>query len=88
MESGYNGQRWTRWFLSHEGVKPCEIFIAVYLQSVGRKRVHTALCSPGYGASTVARKLYRQLSITGVTTPVKNGTVKPSGSSEGDGSDI
>ena len=58
-----------------------KIFTAFYLQSVWRKRVHVALCSTGYGALAVARKLYRQLSITGVTTLVKNDTVKPSGSS-------
>jgi hypothetical protein len=65
----------------HKKVLNHEIFIAVYLQSVGRRRVHAALCLTGYEALTVARKLYRQLSITGVTTPLKNGTMKPSGSS-------
>ena len=65
----------------HKKVLNNEIFIAVYLQPVARKRVHVAPCSTGYRALAVARKLYRQLSVTGVTTLVKNGTVKPSGSS-------
>ena len=56
-----------------------EIFVAVYLRSLGRKRVHVALRSTVYGTLAVARKLYSQLSVTCVTTLLKNGTVKPSG---------
>jgi hypothetical protein len=66
----------------HKMVLNHGISIAVYLQSVGRKCVHAALCSTGYGTLELARKLYRQPSITGVITVLKIGTtVTPSGSS-------
>ena len=53
-----------------------EIFVASFLQTVERKRVLTI-----YGALAVKTKLYRQLSVTSVTTMLKNGTMEPSGSS-------
>jgi hypothetical protein len=65
-----------------------QMFIIGYLQFVKRKHLHAALCSSVYGASTVARKLNRQLSMNGIATPRKNGFLKPSGSSQGDGSDV
>jgi hypothetical protein len=86
-EGDYHGQRRTTWFLWKEGVN-CQIFIVDYLQFLERKHLHTTLCSIRYGASTVARKLYRWLSISGIANPLKNGSVKPSGSSQGDGSDV
>jgi len=57
-----------------------QMFIVGYLQFVDRKHLHAALCSTGYRASAVARKLHSQLSTGGITTPVKT-----SGSSQGDG---
>jgi hypothetical protein len=54
------------------------IFIVGYLQFVGRKDLHTALCSAGYGASNVARKLNSWLSENGIMTPVTYGSVVPS----------
>jgi hypothetical protein len=38
---------------------------------VKRKHLHAALCSNGFGASTVAVKTHRQLSMSGVTTLLK-----------------
>jgi hypothetical protein len=38
----------------------CQIFIVSYLQFVGRKRLHAALCSTGNGAPAVARKPQRR----------------------------
>ena len=53
-----------------------------------RKYLLAALCSAGYGASKVARKLHRRLSVSGIATPLKNGLVRSSGNLQGDGSDI
>ena len=66
-----------------------QIFIVGYLQFVDRQRererererLQAALCSNGYRASTLARKLYRRLSMTGISTPLKNDFVEPSRSS-------
>jgi hypothetical protein len=49
-----------------------QIFITVYLQFVKRKHLHAALCSTGYGASTVAGTAQAP-----VRTP-KEWSVKPS----------
>ena len=42
-----------------------QIFTVGYLQFVGRKHVYAALCSTGNGASAVARKPHRRLSMSG-----------------------
>jgi hypothetical protein len=63
-----------------------QIFIVGYLKFVERKPLHAALCSAGHGASTVGRELHRRLSV--IATPRKNGSVKPSGSSQGSDSDV
>jgi hypothetical protein len=55
-----------------------QIFTVGYLQFVDRKHLHAAQCSIGYGASAVARKLHRRLSMSGIATRLKNGSVKPS----------
>jgi hypothetical protein len=59
------------------------MFVIGYLQFVERKHLHAALLSIGYITSAAARKLHRRLSTGGIAT-----TVKPSGSSQGDGSDV
>jgi hypothetical protein len=65
-----------------------QIFIVVYLQFVERKRLHATLCPARYGASKVARKLARGLSVSGIAAPLKNCSVKTSRSSQGNGSDL
>jgi len=55
---------------------------------VERKHLFAALGSAGYGPSTVARKLHRCLSMNGIAVPLKNGSVRPSGNFQGDGSDV
>ena len=57
-----------------------QIFIIGYLQFVEREHLQAALCSNGYRASAGARKLYRRLSMTGISTPLMNGSLEPSGS--------
>ena len=47
-----------------------QIFSVGCLQFVGRKHLHPALCSAGYGASTVARKVHRWMSLRGIATPL------------------
>jgi hypothetical protein len=64
------------------------IFIVDYLQFVGRKDMHTAQCSAGYGASSVVRKLNSSLSESDITTPVTNGSVAPSRNFQRGGSNV
>jgi hypothetical protein len=65
-----------------------QIFIVNYLQFVGRKDLHTALCSAGCGASNVARKLNSWLSENDIMTPVTNGSVAPSRNIQRDDSSV
>jgi len=58
----------------------------VYVQYVEIKHLQAALCPTTYGISAVASKLHERLSISGIATPLKKGSVKPSGISEGDSS--
>jgi len=60
-----------------------QMFIVGYLQFVERQHLHATLCSTGYRLSAVASKLHSRLSTGGIATPVK-----PSGSSQGDGSNV
>lgn len=62
-----------------------QIFIFGYLHFVEREHLHAALCSTRYRASTVTRKLHRWLSMSGIATHC---SVKPTGSSQGDGSNV
>jgi hypothetical protein len=63
-------------------------FIVGYLKIVGRKDLHTALCSAGYGASAVARKLNHWLSESDIMTSVTNGSVAPSRNIQRDDSNV
>ena len=78
--------RVTTWFLCKSLY--CKIFIAGYQHFVEQKHLLAALCSAGYRATAVARKLYRRLFMSGIATPLKNGSVRPSGNFQGDGSDV
>jgi hypothetical protein len=60
----------------------------VYVQYVDIKHMQEALCPTGYGTSAVARRMHRRLSMSGNATHLENGSVKPSGSSEGDRNDV
>jgi len=64
-----------------------QIFIFGNLKFVERKYLCAELCYTGYGASVFARKSHNCLSVSGIT-PLKNGCVKPSRSSQGSGSDV
>jgi hypothetical protein len=71
------------WFLWKQGIKPSDMqhqSSAIY----GQK----ALCSTGYGASTVARELHRRLSMSGVAALLNNGSMKLSRRSQRHGSDV
>jgi hypothetical protein len=65
----------------------CPIFIS-HLKFVEKKHLHAALCSSGYEGSTVVRKQHRWLSTSGITIHLQNGSVKPYGSSQGDGNNV
>jgi hypothetical protein len=65
-----------------------QILKVVYLEYVEIKHLQASLCPTGYRASAVASKLHGRLSMSGVSTPLKNGSVKPSERSEGDRSDV
>ena len=57
------------------------------LQCVIRKHLRTAMCSAGFGASTVARKVHRWLWVGVIATSLKNGSVRSSGRFQGDGNE-
>jgi len=65
-----------------------QIFIVIYLFICNLWRESTVLCSTGCIASTVARKLHRWLSMSGIITPLKSSFMKPSGSSQGERSTV
>lgn len=46
------------------------------------------LCSAGYGASAVARKLHRRLFVSCIAIPVRSGSIWSSGDSQGAGSNV
>jgi hypothetical protein len=65
-----------------------QILKVVYVQYVEIKHLRAALFLAGYIPSAVASKLHGRLSMSGIATPLKNGSVKPSGRSERDRSDV
>lgn len=84
MESDYHGLRWTTWFLCKQGVKSPDIHR--WLSVCGEKTpAHSTVFT---GASTVAKKLHRRLSMSGITISVTSGSVVPSRSSRRDGSNV
>jgi len=87
MVGHFREQRWTAWFLWKKGVTPSDIHYS--LSAICGEKSHpcnTVLA--GYRSSTAAVKLNRWLSMRGIATFLKNGSVKPSRSSQGDGSDV
>jgi len=68
-------------------VERCWIVIVSY-HSLWREHLHVALWSHGCRVSTLARKLHRWLSMSGIATLLKNGAMKPFGSSWGDCCDV
>ena len=58
------------------------------MQLLEREHQYVALRSKGCGALTVARKLLRQLSMSGIATLLKNGSVKISCRSKEGGSSV
>jgi hypothetical protein len=60
----------------------------VYVQYVEIKHLQAAQCPTGYGASAEASKLHGRLSMSGIAAPLKNGSAKPSGKTEGDHGDV
>jgi hypothetical protein len=86
MEGSYDGQRWTVWFLWKGGVKPSDIhqLLAVCMEKAPARRTELKWV----WSSTVGRKLHKQLSTSGIATPLRNSSVLSSGSSQEDGSDI
>ena len=65
-----------------------QILKVVYVQYVGKNHLQAALCLAGDGASSVTRQMHGRLSMSGIAAHLENGSVKPSGSSEGGRSDV
>jgi len=84
MGDYYRGQWWTTGSFGKKALN-YEIFIIGFLKFVERKHLDSALFSAGCWAAAVERKLHRQVSMNGIATPLKNGYVRPSRSSQGDG---
>ena len=87
LEGDYHGQRLATWFLWKKALNH-QILNVVYVEYVEIKHPQAAPCPTGYGASPVASELHRFLSMSDIKTLLKNGSVKPSGSSEGDSRDV
>jgi len=86
IEENYDGQRWITRFLWKGGIKPSDIH---QLSAVcGEKAPACRTDLNWVWSSTVATNLHRQLSMSGITTPVRNSSVKSSGSSQEDCSNI
>jgi hypothetical protein len=62
-----------------------QVYIFRYLIFMERKHLHEGPCSVGYGTSTVVRKLHRWLSMSGISTSLEVGSVKPSRNPQADG---
>jgi len=85
MEGDCHGQIWTMWFLWKEGVTLLDI--CYQLSAICEEQAqHAVLCSAGYGTSTLAWEVHRQLSVSGILTHVTICSVKPSRGFQGDGS--
>ena len=87
MVGDFRGQRWTAWFLWKKGITLSDIrhsLSAIY----GEKSRPCSTVLAGYRSLTGAVKLNRWLSMTGIAASLKNGSMKPSRSSQGDGSDV
>jgi hypothetical protein len=86
IEGNYDGQRWTMWFLWKGDIKPSDIH---QLSTVCEEKAPACRTERNWvWSSTVARKLQRQLSMNSIATPIRSGSVKSSGSSQKDCSDI
>jgi hypothetical protein len=82
----YHGQRRTAWFPLKED--PSDIHRRLYAvcgrKAPARSTVFNWVRSFSSGKETADRRL----SVSGIAARVKNGSVKPSGSCQGDGSDV
>jgi hypothetical protein len=81
MEGGYHGQTRTAWFLWRESVKPLDIHRRLSATD-GEKELTRS------SAFDCAQSFYTGCLVGGNATLLKIGTVKPHGSSKGDGSVI
>jgi hypothetical protein len=59
-----------------------------YLPFVERMHLQATQCSTVHETSTMLRNLHRRLSLSGIATRLTNVSVKPSGSSQRDGSHV
>jgi len=87
MVGDFRGQRWAAWFLWKKDITPLDIHPP--LSAICGEESHpygTVLA--GYISSTEAMRLNRWLSVSGIATSLKNGSLKPSRSSQGNGSDV
>jgi len=86
IEQNYGGQRWTKWVLWKGGIKLSDMH---QLSAVCGEKAPACRTELNWvWSSTVARKRHRQLSTSGVATPLRNGAVKSPGSYQEDCSDI
>ena len=95
--SGWTGvAKWKAIIMGRGGPRGCcvrkalhrQIFRVGCLQFVDWKYLRVALCSAGYEASAVAREVHRWLSVGGIATPLKNGSVRSSGRFQRDGGEV
>ena len=88
--------KWKAIIMGRDGPRGCCVRKGVTPSDIQRrlsavvdlKYLHAAMCSVGYGASAVARTLHRWLSVGGIATPLKNGSVRSSERFQGDGGEV
>jgi hypothetical protein len=86
--------KWKAIIMGRDGPRGCvkkashlQIFSVGCLQFVDIKHLHATLCSAGYRASAVERKVHRWLCVGGIATPLRM-AVRSSGRFQGDGSEV
>lgn len=84
MEGDYHRQRWTTWLLWKEATKTVTYSSSVTC-SLWRNSIYMQHCVQ---LGTELQQWHRQLYMSGVTTPLKNDSVKLFESSQADGSHV
>jgi hypothetical protein len=87
MEGDYCGQRWAMWFPWKEGVKPSDIHY--WLSAICGEKAPACSTVLNWVWSWNSGKGTGQAAVmSGVTAPLKNGSMNPSRSSQGSGTTV
>jgi hypothetical protein len=81
------GQRWTAWFLWEKGITLSDIYNSLSAQC-GEKALSCSTVLAGYRIFDRGNKIKQVAVRDWYCSILKNGSVKPSRNSQGDGSDL